>query len=86
MAPTEADMQELREAAIAADRLRTDPAFQRAILAMRKSAVERLVSVDPDDGAAIRTLQANILAIDSLCEQIATAIMRGKERTGPAVA
>ena len=84
--PMETRMVELRDASLAAERLRADPAFQRAILALRKDAVEALVGVDPDDGATIRSEQARIRAIDALCDELATVIMRGAVRVGAVVA
>ena len=63
--------------AVEAERLRTDPAFQRAVVAIRKNALEALVMVDPSDQEAIRTNQAMIKAIDNLCQEIANEIIRG---------
>lgn len=80
-APTEAEKQEMRDHAIAADRLRQDPAFQRAIIAMRKDAVEALIKADANDAQAIMTHQANIKAIDNLCGEIAMTILRAPRET-----
>lgn len=60
-----------------AERLRTDPAFQRAIVAIRKNALEAMAKVDPTDQEAIRTNQALVRAIDNLCQEIANEIIRG---------
>lgn len=71
---------EIEEHAIAAERLRTDPALQRAITQMRKDAVEALIGLDEASEAYAadnRRLRAEIRAIDSFCGQIATAIQRG---------
>ncbi len=78
---TEAEKQELADAAIAADRLRTDPAFQRAILAMRKDKIEALIDAAATDEEANRKLRAEITAIDDLCGEIAMTITRGTPRT-----
>lgn len=78
---TETEKQELHDHALAADRLRQDPAFQRAIIALRKEALEALVSADPDDAQTIRTHQANIRAIDNLCGEIAMTILRAPRKS-----
>ena len=78
---TEMEKQQARDHAVAADRLRQDPAFQRAVLAMRKDAVERLILADASDANAITTHQAYIKAIDNLCEEIAMTIMRAPRET-----
>lgn len=83
---TEAEKQEMVDAAIAADRLRTDPAFQRAILAMRKVKVEALIDADSTDAEANRKLRAEIAAIDDLCGEIAMTITRGMPRATGGVA
>lgn len=78
---TETEKLELEAAAIDAERLRTDPAFQRALTAMRKEAVEALISADANEIADGLRLRAEIKAIDSLCGQIAVAIQRGTQIT-----
>jgi len=69
-----------------AERLRTDPAFQRAVVEIRRQAVEALVKADPVDADAIRAQQARINAIDALCGEIANEILRGTPQRQPAVA
>lgn len=72
--------EQLAIAAAEADRLRQDPAFQRAVLSLRADAVNALVSVDPTDVETIRTKQAEIRAIDGLCQEIANAILRAPRK------
>lgn len=72
---------ELEQEAVEAEQLRTDPAFQRAILAIRKEAVEALIGCDATDADAIREKQALIRAIDGLCGEIANAILRSPRKT-----
>ena len=69
-----------------AERLRTDPAFQRSVTAIRKNALEALATVHPTDHEAIRTNQALIRAIDTLCQEIANEIIRGTPGRAVAVA
>lgn len=76
-APTEAEKQDLIDVGLAADRLRTDPAFQRAIVQMRKEAVDQLIETPVSDIENNTRLRAEIKAIDALCGQIAIAIQRG---------
>ena len=64
-------------AAAEANRLREDPAFQSAVLGVRKQALEALTNVDPTSTDEIRTLQARVRAIDLLATEIAAAIIRG---------
>lgn len=68
------------EAAQALD-LKSDPAFQRAVLLTRSEALNGLAKANPDDGATIRTLQAEIKAIDGLCQKLADAITRAPRAT-----
>lgn len=70
---TEADIMLAQEA----ERLRTDQPFALAITALRKEAIEKLLSVDPTDTPAVMNLQAYIRAIDALCGEIAAQILRG---------
>lgn len=72
--------------AIEAERLRTDRPFAEAVIAIRREAIERLVTVDPTDQAAVMNLQAYIRAIDALCGEIAAQILRGTPQKGPPVA
>lgn len=79
---TEAD----KVAAVDAERVRQDPAFQKAVLAIRKNALEALASVDPTQADEIRTLQARVWAIDNLCTELAATIIRGTpQRQNPVV-
>lgn len=81
---SEQDKLDLEAAALDAERLRTDPAFQRALTAMRKDAVEQLLALDEANDTYLadnRRLRAEVKAIDSLCGQIATAIQRGTQIT-----
>ncbi len=79
---TEAD----KVAAVDAERVRQDPAFRKAVLAIRKNALEALANVDPVQADEIRTLQAQVRAIDSLCTELADTIIRGTpQRQNPVV-
>lgn len=69
-----------------AEQLRTNPAFQRAVVAIRKNALEALATVSPTDEDAIRTNQARVRAIDTLCQEIADEIIRGAPGRAVAVA
>ena len=80
--PTEAQT----SLAIEAERLRTDRPFAEAILIMRKDAIEKLVSVDPNDTQAVMNLQAYVRAIDGLCTEIASQILRGTPQKSTPVA
>lgn len=73
-------------AAAEADRLRQDPAFQGAVIAIRKEALEELASVDSTDVESIRTLQARVRAIDLLATEIGRIILRGTPQRKPSVA
>jgi hypothetical protein len=77
---------EIEERAEQAERLRTDPVFQRAIGEARKRRVEALIAARPDDAETIRTIQADIKAIDGLCNEIANEILRAKPQRAVAVA
>lgn len=81
---TEQDKLDLETAAHDAERLRTDPAFQRALIVMRKDAVEALLALDEGTETYLadnRRLRAEVKAIDALCGQIAVAIQRGTQIT-----
>lgn len=82
----DSEKQKIIDLALAADRLRTEPAFQQAILSMRRDAVEALVAANPTDADTIRMHQANIRAIDNLCGELAWMITHAASRQGPAVA
>lgn len=79
---TEADIRLAQEAG----RLRSDQPFAEAIKAMRKDAIEKLVSVDPTDTPAVMNLQAYVRAIDALCGEIAAQILRGTPQKSSPVA
>ena len=79
---TEAD----KVAAVDADRLRQDPAFEMAVKEARKKALETLTEVEPTDVEAIRNAQALVRAIDTLCTELAKTIIRGTpQRQNPVV-
>lgn len=63
-----------------ANRFKSDPAVQRAILAMREAAVAALIATEPTDAEAIRTRQAEIKAIDNFCQELASAILRAPRK------
>lgn len=75
-----------RIAAVEANRLREDPAFQAAVLSSRRQTLEALSTVDPSDIEQIRTLQARVKAIDLLATELAAAIIRGTPQRETAVA
>ena len=88
---TEAEKQEIAAAAEDANRLRNDQAFQRAIISLRASklnALEReqanlitaLLNGQQANIEAIRTLKAEIAAIDGICQEIANAILRAPRK------
>lgn len=72
--------------AVEAERLRTDRPFAQAVIALRREAVEKLVTVDPTDQTAVMNLQAYIRAIDAPCGEIAAQILRGTPQKAPPVA
>lgn len=78
--------EQIKERALEADRLRLEPAFQRAVLQLRKDAVDALIAVNPNDPNAILKHQAEIRAIDGLATSIANEIQRGTVRTRAPVA
>lgn len=61
-------------------RFKSDPAVQRAILAMRETAVKALIETEPTDVESIRTRQAEIKAIDGFCQELASAILRAPRK------
>lgn len=67
---------QLHQDFLEAERLRSDPAFAGALIAMRKEALETLVSIDATSTEEIREAQANVRAIDGLTTRIANAILR----------
>jgi len=88
---TEAEKQEIAAAAEDANRIRNDQAFQAAIRNHRASklnALEReqatvitaLLNGQPANIEAIRTLKAEIAAIDGICQEIANAILRAPRK------
>lgn len=89
---TEAEKQAIAAAAEAANRLRTDPAFQAAVISLRASKVaemEReqanvinamLSGMPANNIEAVRTIRAEIKAIDGICQEIANAILRAPRK------
>ncbi len=63
-----------------ANRFKSDPAVQRAILSMREEAIKALIATDATDVEAIRTRQAEIKAIDGFCQELASAILRAPRK------
>lgn len=70
--------EQIHEAFLHAERLRTEPAFQAGMLALRRKALEGLVTVDATDIEAVRNAQATVRAIDGLTTELANAILRWK--------
>lgn len=62
-----------------AERLRLDPAFQRAMTEARKDTLEQLASVDATDTDTIRRLQAEVTAIDLLATNLGRTIFFGQQ-------
>lgn len=89
---TEAEKQAIAAAAEAANRLRNDPAFQAAVASLRTSKVaemEReqanvinamLNGMPANNIETVRTLRAEIKAIDGICQEIANAILRAPRK------
>ena len=89
---TEAEKQAIAEAAESANRLRTDPAFQAAVISLRASKVaemEReqanvinamLSGMPANNIETVRTLRAEIKAIDGICQEIANAVLRAPRK------
>ncbi len=75
--------EELEAAFLEAERLRTDPAFSAAVLAVRKDAVTALISTPADNMQENLRLRAEINAINGLCQKIADAITRRPRVTKP---
>ncbi|AZO45891.1 hypothetical protein EJ076_34815 [Mesorhizobium sp. M7D.F.Ca.US.005.01.1.1] len=71
---------QLAQIADDAMRFKSDPAVERAILSMRKAAVDALIATDATDSVAILCRQAEIRAIDNFCQELATAIMRAPRK------
>lgn len=71
------DPEQARIHAAEAKDLRDSPPFQRAVLGARKRYLEQLATVSPLDTEQLRTIQANIRAIDLLAEMLADEIIRG---------
>jgi len=71
---------QLAQIADDANRFKSDPAVERAILSMRANAIRALIDTDPTDIETIRTKQAEIRAIDNFCQELATAIMRAPRK------
>lgn len=63
-----------------ANRFKSDPAVQRAILSMREAAITALIATDATDVETIRTRQAEIKAIDGFCQELANAILRAPRK------
>jgi hypothetical protein len=88
---TEAERQEITAAAVDAERLRNDPALKRALLSLRASKVSEmereqanvitaLLNGEPANIETVRTLKAEIKAIDGFCQELATAILRAPRK------
>ena len=62
-----------------ARQLRDTPSFQRAMFAARQRWLEELAITDPLDTEKLRTLQANLKAIQALDGMLADEIIRGTQ-------
>lgn len=88
---TEEERQEIASAAADAERLRNDPAFQSAILSLRASklgemeraqaaVITAMLNGQPANIETVRTLKAEIKAIDGICQEIANTILRAPRK------
>lgn len=88
---TEDEKLAIASAAEEANRLRTDPAFQTAIRTLRASKVAEMereqanviasmLAGQPATIETIRTLKAEIKAIDGICQEVANAILRAPRK------
>lgn len=75
------DLENIRLAYLEAERLRNEPAFQAAMIQLRKEALEALVSADPTNADDIRDAQATVRAIDGLATKIGNEILRWQALT-----
>lgn len=62
-----------------AERLRLDPAFQRAVTEARKDTLEHLASVKATETHEIMRLQAEVKAIDLLSTNLGMTILLGQQ-------
>jgi len=88
---TEAEKQAIAVAAEDANRLRNDPAFQAAIRSLREtklaemereqaSVITSMLNGQPANIETVRTLKAEIKAIDGICQEVANAILRAPRK------
>lgn len=88
---TDAEKQAIAAAAEDANRLRNDPAFQAAILSLRASkladmereqanVITSMLNGQSVNIETVRTLMAEIKAIDGICQEIANAILRAPRK------
>lgn len=75
------DVNQIHNEFLQAERLRSEPAFQAGVIAVRKEALEALASIDPTDVEAIRNAQATVRAIDALATSIGNSILRWQALT-----
>lgn len=73
--------EELAAMADEANRLKNEPAFQRAVLSMHRENVAQLIACDPTSTEEIRRLQANIRAVEGLTASLAAEILRTPRMT-----
>ncbi|MDX0227176.1 hypothetical protein RWA06_04590 [Sinorhizobium meliloti] len=69
---------DIKESALAADRLLNDDVFKEAVSELRKGALEALISVPATDTDAIRDKQALVRALDSLEGKLRAVITASK--------
>lgn len=62
-----------------AERLRLDPAFQRAVTEARRDTLEQLASVKATEIHEIMRLQAEVKAIDLLSTNLGMTILLGQQ-------
>jgi len=88
---TEQEKLAVASAAEEANRLRNDPAFQAAIRLLRASklaemereqaiVITSMLNGQPASIETIRTLKAEIKAIDGICQEVANAILRAPRK------
>lgn len=69
---------DLKEAALAADRILNEPYFVQAVAELRADAVEKLVSADPTHTDEIRDTQSLVRALDAITGKLRSTIEAAK--------
>lgn len=69
---------DLKEAALAADRILNEPYFLSAVAELRADAVEKLVNADPTHTDEIRDTQSLVRALDAITGKLRSTIEAAK--------